>query len=251
METVTHFRPNIEILADPEKLAQRTVEIFLADARKTLSERNAFRVAVSGGQTPKRFFQLLGELPHVAALPWDRIHLFWVDERCVPPNSETSNYRLAAETFLTRVPIPKENVHQIPAEYADSGIAAQTYEQTIRTVFSLSPGELPRFDLIILGLGIDGHTGSLFPNSPALLDKDNLACLVHMPNEKLRRITLTPPVLRAASHLTVLAAGQEKARILKSVLTLEPDEIRYPIHILWPVLCKVTWLIDSEAAKLL
>ncbi|GAI55189.1 unnamed protein product, partial [marine sediment metagenome] len=184
-------------------------------------------------------------------LPWDKIQLFWVDERYVQPDSQWSNYKLAADTFLAKVAIPGQNIHRIPTEYDDFKAAASCYEQTIREVFGLDENQGPEFDLIILGMGAEGHTGSLFPNSYAAFDTENLACVVYVLDEKLNRITLTHPVLCAASHLAILVSGREKAGILKEVLTSEPDEVRYPIHALWPILNKVTWLVDKEAAKAL
>jgi len=251
METFAGYKLNVEIVADPETLAQQSAELFVTDAQKAIKVRNTFRVAISGGNTPRRSFELLAELPKAKTLPWDRIHLFWVDERYVPADSQWSNYKLAADTFLTKVPIPEENIHRIPTEYPDSKVAAQCYEETIREVFGLQENQLPQFDLIVLGMGAEGHTGSLFPNSYAPFDTENLACVVYVLDEKLNRITLTHPVLRAASRLVVLVSGAEKASIVKDVLTSEPDEVQYPIHVLWPILEKVTWLIDSEAAKFL
>jgi 6-phosphogluconolactonase len=251
METVANYRPNVEIVADAETLAHRTVELFVTCADRAIKAAGVFHVAISGGHTPRRFFELLADLPQAKGLPWDRIQLFWVDERYVPPDSPASNFKLAADTFLPKVPIPPENVHRIPTEDSDSKFAARRYENTIREVFALRRNQLPSFDLIVLGMGVEGHTGSLFPNSYAPLDKDSLACVVYLLDEKLNRITLTHPVLRAASRLAVLVSGQEKAAILKEVLTSEPDEVRYPIHVLWPILDKVTWLVDSDAAKLL
>jgi len=251
MGTAAKYKPNVEVASDPENLALRSVEVFIADAQKAIKAKNTFYVAISGGHTPKRFFELLGEVPEAEALPWDRIHLFWVDERYVPPDSQWSNYKLAADTFLAKVTIPQENVHRIPTEYSDFKIAACCYEETIREVFGLKENQVPQFDLIVLGMGAEGHTGSLFPDSYAPFDKENLACVVYVLDEKLNRITLTHPVLCAASHLAVLVAGEEKAAILKEVLASEPDEVRYPIHVLWPILDKVTWLVDREAAKLL
>ena len=122
-------------------------------------------------------------------------------------------------------------------------------DRSIRGVFGLQEGQLPRFDLIILGMGPDGHTGSLFPNSYAAFDTADLACVVYVLDEKLTRITLTHPVLCSASHIAILISGAEKASILRDVLTSEPDEVRYPIHVLWPVLDRVTWLVDEEAAQ--
>ncbi len=251
METTAKRKPNVEITSDSETLAQRSVELFVAEAQKAIKEKDAFYVAISGGNTPRRFFELLGDVPQANSLPWDKIQLFWVDERYVQPDSQWSNYKLAADTFLTKVAIPQENVHRIPTEYDDFKAAADSYEQTIREVFGLDENQGPEFDLIILGMGAEGHTGSLFPNSYARFDTEDLACVVYVLDEKLNRITLTHPVLCAACRLVVLVSGQEKAGILKEVLISEPDEVRYPIHALWPILNKVTWLVDREAATAL
>jgi len=249
MKTTTKYKPKVEVVPEPESLAQRSVEIFIADALKAIKAKNNFYMAISGGHTPKRFFELLGEMPQANALPWDRIQLFWVDERYVRQDSKWSNYKLAADTFLNKVAIPDANIHRIPTEYGDFKVAANRYEETIREAFNLEAGQIPQFDLIVLGMGADGHTGSLFPNSYATFDMEHLACVVYVLDEKHNRITLTHPVLCAASRLVVLVCGQEKADILKKVLTSEPDEVRYPIHALWPVLDKVTWLVDSAAAE--
>jgi len=249
MGAVAKNKSNIEVVPDPESLAKRSVDFFIDEAQKSIEAKNTFYVAISGGHTPKRFFELLGEIPEAVALPWNNIELFWVDERYVPPTSPWSNYKLASDTFLAQVGIPQENIHRIPTEYDDIKIAARHYEDIIREVFGLKENQVPVFDLIVLGMGVEGHTGSLFPNSYAPFDTDDLACVVYALDEKLNRITMTHPVLVAASRLTVLVSGQEKANILKEVLTSEPDEVRYPIHVLWPVLDKVTWLVDRDAAK--
>ena len=251
MKTTAQFKPNIEVVSGPEDLARRSIGLFIADAQKAIEAKDVFYVAISGGHTPKHFFELLGETPQAISLPWDKIQLFWVDERYVHPDSQWSNYKLAADTFLTKVAIPDVNIHRIPTEEEDFKVAAHRYEQTIREVFRLEAGQVPEFDLILLGMGPDGHTGSLFPNSYATFDTEDLACVVYVMDEKLNRITLTHPVLRAARDLVVLVSGREKAEILKTVLTSEPDEVRYPIHVLWPVLDKVAWLVDKEAAKYL
>ena len=251
MKAPTHYEPNLEIASDPENLANRILEIFVDEAQNAIKARDAFRVAISGGNTPKRFFELLGEAPEATSLPWEKVHLFWVDERYVPPDSKWSNYKLAADTFLPKVSIPDENVHRIPTDFEDFNIAAQRYEETIRRVFDLEQKGVPEFDLILLGMGVEGHTGSLFPNSYACLDVEDLVCVVYILDDKLNRITLTHPVLRAASRLAVLVSGEEKAAILKEVFTSQPDDVRYPIHVLWPILDKVTWLVDKHAAKLL
>jgi 6-phosphogluconolactonase len=249
MDATTNFQPNVEVVSDPEVLARRSAEIFIEEALKAIGANGAFHVAISGGQTPELFFKLLGETPQANSLPWDKIQLFWVDERIVEPVSPLSNYKLAADTFLDKVTIPPENVHRIPTEYEDFEAAARSYEETIREVFDLGKGQLPEFDLIVLGIGGDGHTASLFPGSYATMDTEDLACAVYVLDEDINRITLTHPVLRSASHLVVLASGREKADILSKIMTSEPDEVQYPIHALWPVLHKVTWLVDSAAAQ--
>ena len=251
MGTAAKYKPNVEIADDAESVAKRSIDLFVAGAEKAISEKDVFRVAISGGQTPRRFFELLAESPQGRSLRWDKIQLFWVDERYVPPDSEWSNYNLAAETFIDKVAIPPENVHQIPTDYGDFAVAATSYEQTIREVFGIGLGQTPQFDVIFLGMGMGGHIGSLFPDSYACFDTANLACVVYVMGDRHDRVTLTRPVICGASHLVVLICGQEKSKILEKVFHTDPDDIRYPAHILWPVLDKVTWLIDKDAAKAL
>ena len=249
METAAKYKPNLEIASDAESVARRSVEVFVSDAQRAISEKGIFCVAISGGHTPRRFFELLGEIPEARSLPWQNIHLFWVDERYVPPDSEWSNYRLAAESFLDKVPIPDYNIHRIPTEYGDFKVAARSYEETIRSVFGLARDEVPKFDLIVLGMGVDGHIGSLFRDCYACFDTADLACVVYVLDEKQNRITLTHPVMCAAAHVAVLVCGQEKAGTMKKVFTTAPDDVRYPVHVLWPILDRVTWLVDTDAAK--
>ncbi|MGA2677796.1 MAG: 6-phosphogluconolactonase [Sedimentisphaerales bacterium] len=256
MSPAEQYKPNIQILSNADALARRCLELFIASAEQTIKQKDVFYLAISGGRSPQRFFELLGSEQKALSLPWDKIHLFWVDERYVPHDSPYSNYKLAADTFLTKVPIPKENIHPIPTDFEDFDSAARQYEKTLRSVFQIKSGQLPKFDLIILGMGSDGHTGSLFPNSNACFDAKDLACVVYLldqklPDQTVNRITLTHPVICAASQIVVLVSGSEKAGTLKQVLAGPPDEIRYPIHILWPVLDKVLWLIDSSAAGLI
>ncbi|MBE0534652.1 MAG: 6-phosphogluconolactonase [Phycisphaerae bacterium] len=236
---------------DAEKLARAALDMFIQNAREAIGERDVFYVAISGGHTPERFFELLGQEEASLAMPWEKIQVFWVDERCVPPEAEASNYGLAANTFLDKVSIPPQNVHRVSGESIDYGMAVSEYQDTIREVFGVKRGEMPVFDLIMLGMGEDGHIGSLFPNSYALFDTEDLVAIVYMTQGDYSRITLTHPVLCAAQHLVILVSGPEKAHILKEVLTSEPDPVKYPVHTLWPILSKVTWFIDDEAGRLL
>jgi len=249
MGTAGQREPNVEVVSNGKALARRCVELFTNDARKAIESKDAFYVAISGGNTPRQFFELLGESEEARELSWDKIHLFWVDERYVQPTSEWSNYKLAADTFLSKVGIGAENIHRISTEHSDLDLAARGYEETIRKVLGLREKQMPQFDLIILGMGLEGHMASLFPGNYAALDTEDLACVVYV--EKLSRITLTYPVVRAARHLAVLISGEDKADILKKVFTSEPDEVLYPIHTLWSVLDKVDWLVDAKAAKFL
>lgn len=251
MQTVQGQPVQLIQVPDAEALAQRTLSEFLACANASIKCRGRFYLAISGGNTPKRFYQLLSESRDACRLSWEAIDLFWVDERAVEPENEASNYRLAAETFLKTVPIPAGNVHRMCGEAEDLNKAARDYEQTLQEVFGLSAGQLPLFDLILLGMGSDGHIASLKPSSYALFDTEALTSTVFQMEDDWSRLTLTVPVLRAARQLIVLVSGAEKAPIMQTVFTSEPDELKYPAHALWPVLDKVLWIMDAAAGKLL
>lgn len=242
-------KPRIHKVSDAEQLAHAALEHFLKDAKKSIEEHGKFRVAISGGHTPERFFHLLAEDPDAEEIPWENVDIFWVDERCVPPDAQASNYGLAANSFIDKVNIPKENIHRVMAEVNDYSRAVKEYEQNLRSVFNLQTGQMPQFDLIVLGMGADGHIASLFPNSYAHFDTEDLVTTVYLLNGDYNRITLTYPVLRAARHLIVLISGHEKADIVKEVLLGEPDDVKYPAHTLWPSLSKITWIVDDPAGK--
>ena len=247
----SNHKVDLEIVDDVEALAKRSVELFVFCARQAIDEKGCFRFAISGGLTPRRFYEILGQSQEARELGWSKIHVFWVDERYVPSDSNSSNFKLAYETFLKDIDIPNENIHKIPTENNNAEISARIYGNIIKAVFGTKEKDIPIFDLIILGMGSDGHTGSLFPNCYASFDTDDLACVVYVMDEKLNRITLTHPVISAAKKLVVLVSGKEKAKILKKVMKSEPDDVRYPIHFLWPVLEKVTWIVDKNAARYL
>jgi 6-phosphogluconolactonase len=251
MKILDNDKLKVVSVKDPAELAQGALELFTDSAQKAIKDKNVFCVAISGGKTPRRFYELLGTDSGSLKLPWDRIELFWVDERCVDPGSSESNYRVAADTFLKKVPIPQQNVHRIAGESIDYTQAVDEYTHMLREVFRLELGQFPEFDLMILGMGPDGHIGSLLPNSYALFDTDDLVTVVYQMESGLNRITLTHPVMCAAQQLVIMVSGAEKAAIVRDVLLGGPDEVKYPVHTLWPILHKVTWLIDQQAAKLL
>lgn len=251
MSVTKCVKPNIIKVNTPEDIAIAALEGFARQSQKAISERGVFHVALSGGATPMRFFALLGDTEIGRSIEWEKVQIFWVDERCVEPDAEASNYAMAARTFLDKVNIPEENVHRVSGEFTDYAEAIAEYEETIRRVFGISKGEFPSFDLMILGMGDDGHIGSLFPNSYAHFDTDDIVTAVYLMSGDFNRITLTHPVICAAKKLFVLVSGVRKARILREVFHAEPDEVKYPVHSLWPILEKVDWIIDSDAGKLL
>ncbi|HOK95052.1 MAG TPA: 6-phosphogluconolactonase [Anaerohalosphaeraceae bacterium] len=231
--------------ANLEMLSELALDFFCKAASEAIRQGRNFYAALSGGQTPLRFFDKLPD----AALCWKRIHLFWVDERCVDPDNPASNFGQARRAFLQKIDIPSENIHRIRGEHQDSTAAAAEYEENIRSAFHLAPDQWPQFDLIVLGVGSDGHIGSVFPDAYHLLETNALASVVQ--RDDYRRITLTMPVIQNARRILVLAAGRSKADILRCIFTSEAQPLRYPIHGLWPVLHKVTWIMDEAAASLL
>lgn len=249
MGAVNNVNLNIVRVDTSGDVATRALEVFIEHANEAIDARGRFMVAISGGRTPEGFFRLLGESPKASAVPWDKVQLFWVDERCVAPDSDASNYGLAVNTFLNKTPIPESNVHRMFGESCDYKTAVEDYETTLRRAFDLKVGQVPQFDLIYLGMGADGHVGSLFPNSYVVFDTNGLVSPVYFMGEKCDRMTLTHPVLCAAKHLVILVSGSRKAEVVHQVLQGTPDEVKYPVHTLWPVLDRVMWIIDNEAAK--
>ncbi len=251
MHTVKGQPVHLIEVPDAESMASRARDELLSCAEESIQKQGRFLWAISGGSTPKRFFELLANCRGAQRFSWQAVHLFWVDERAVGPDDAASNYRLAAETFLGALPIPAENVHRMRGEAEDLNQAAREYEQTLRDVFQSPAGTLPAFDLILLGMGADGHIASLKPDSYALYDTEDLVSTVFQMEGDWSRLTLTVPVLRAARKLIVLVSGAEKASIVRTVFESEPDTLKYPAHALWPVLDRVLWIMDAAAAKLL
>lgn len=249
MDMLRAFKPNIIKAENSRKLAQEALNQFIDSAQKAIETKGLFYVAISGGHTPTVFYELLSQESAYSQIDWDKVHLFWVDERCVLPSAEASNFGLAVHTFLLDIPIPGENIHRVSGESTNYEAAAKEYEKVMLKVFGINPGQVPQFDLIMLGMGADGHIASLMPNSHALFDTKNLVCAVYRMDGGLSRITLTVPVIKQASRIVVLISGQNKAEIVQQVFQSEPDEVKYPVHFLWPIMQKITWLIDQQAAS--
>lgn len=246
-------RPDIRILARGEELSRAAAEQFVHLATQAVAASGRFAVALTGGTTPKGLYHLLadegaGFRPRV---PWDRLHVFWGDERHVPPDHRDSNYRMAHEAMLSRVPVPPQDVHRIKAENPDAGQAADEYAGELRHFFRPGAGRFPRFDLILLGMGPDGHTASLFPGTEAVREQVRWVAAPWVEKLRAHRITLTPPVLNNASCTIFLVSGEEKAEALRAVLQGDHQPDRFPAQVVRPVDGRLLWLVDRAAARLL
>ena len=236
---------SIEVLATAADLFHAAAEEFVRAARAAIGAQGRFTVALSGGSTPKALYSLLAS--NYADFAWNRVFLFFGDERHVPPTDPESNYRMVKESLLTKIAIPAENVFRVPAENPDAAAAAADYEAQLRRFFQIKSGEFPRFDLILLGLGPDGHTASLFPDSAALDEQSRLVVANWVAKFNTYRITLTFPVLNRAAEIMFLASGPDKAEILHQVL--EAKNIPpLPSQRVEPSDGKLLWMLDEPAA---
>ena len=231
----------------PAEVAKAAAELFTTAVISAAKARGAARVAISGGTTPKAMFGLLAAEPFASQIPWDKLDLFWVDERCVPPDHADSNYRMTREALLDKVPLPADRIHRMEGELAPE-VAAARYESTIRNAFRLEGAETPTFDLILLGMGDDGHTASLFPHTEGLNDLTHIVIANHVPQKDTWRITLTSPVINQARKVAFLIEGAAKAQVLHDVFLgpFQPDT--YPSQIIRPASGELTLLLDSAAA---
>jgi 6-phosphogluconolactonase len=242
--------PNVRISADPEELAHSAAEKFLETSLEAVTSRGRFRVALSGGSTPKTLYQLLASRTerYLSQIPWTRSDFFWTDERCVPPTHADSNFRMANDAMLSPAQVPPENIHRIKTERPHPNEAAIAYEETLRSQFRVGEGGFPRFDLILLGIGTEGHTASIFPDSEVLTETKRLSVAVWVEKLRANRITLTLPILNNANLTVFLVSGKDKASILHTVLQSPRDPGRYPAQAIMPTHGELLWLVDEAAA---
>lgn len=238
----------IRTLTTPQELFEAGAELVAHAAKEAVDERGRFTIALSGGSTPRSLYNLLATNAR-ASLPWDKMFFFFGDERHVPPSNKDSNFKMADEAMLSKLPIPKENIFRVPAENPDAAAAAEAYEQSLRKFFALEPGQVPVFDLILLGLGPDGHTASLFPGTAALQEKSKLVVANRVEKFDTFRITFTLPLLNAARIITFLVSGTDKAPALESVLQGDASGEQYPAKLVHPTNGKLIWLVDRAAAS--
>lgn len=237
--------PRLEVHADAKAASHAVAAGLAARARAAVEARGRFSVALSGGSAPVEAYRLLGEEPYRSQVPWEAVHLFWGDERCVPPAHERSNYGMAEDAFIRRVPIPAENVHRMRGELSPADGAA-AYAEEVAAYFGSG---VPRFDLIHLGIGPDGHTASLFPFAPTLRVWDRTVIHALYPPLGEWRITLTLPALLAAARVEFLALGRSKADIVRAAVRGPLDPFRVPAQLIRPAPGELAWVLDEGAAS--
>jgi 6-phosphogluconolactonase len=248
MEMIQSDRASaIEVHADAAAAARAVAERFASLAVDGVETRGRFTVALTGGGSPRAAYRLLGEEPFASRIPWEHVHLFWGDERCVPPHHARSNYRMAHDAFIARVPIPRGNVHRMMGEVRPVD-GASAYAEALARVFDVG---VPIFDLVHLGVGHDGHVCSLFPFDALLMERvRNLGVAIHQPLGE-PRISLTIPVLNAARRVEMIVTGREKAAVVRQVLRGPLDPFRIPAQLVRPVDGVLAWTLDRDAASAL
>lgn len=238
-----------EVWSSTKELSQASARLFAARTEQAVRARGVARIAISGGSTPQGMFRLLADpaQPFAATIPWQQIQLFWVDERCVPPNHPESNYGVVRELLLSKAGIPEANVFRMEGEL-DPEEAASRYESTLRNTLKLEGAESPAFDLIMLGMGPDGHTASLFPETQAINELGRLVVANHVPQKDTWRITLSWPVINQGKEVVFEIAGKDKAGVLRAVLTGPRNPDHLPSQLIRPSNGKLLFLLDEAAA---
>jgi 6-phosphogluconolactonase len=247
----SQVKPEIQVYPNPEALTRAAATEFVRQANQAIQTRGRFSIALSGGSTPKSLYALLATQPWRDRVLWNQVHLFWGDERHVLPSDPSSNFRMTQEQLLSKVQIPPENVHRIKAENPDAQVIAAEYEQDLKQSFQLAKHQLPQFDLVLLGMGANGHTASLFPGTAAVHEQSRLVAAPWIEELESDRITLTPLVINNAREIIFFVTGTEKATTLKAVLEGEYQPDRLPAQIIRPTQGNVVWMTDRAAAQLL
>jgi 6-phosphogluconolactonase len=236
------------VSSTPAEVAQAAAQLFVDAVDKAVQIRGLARVAISGGTTPKAMFALLAGEPFIKQIPWGKLYLYWVDERSVPPDHPDSNYRMTKEAMLSKVPLPTDHVFRMEGEL-DPAVAAARYESTIRNSFRLEGAQTPTFDLVLLGMGDDGHTASLFPHTEGLNNITDLVIANHVPQKDTWRISLTSPVINQGREVAFLIEGAAKSQVLHDVLLGPRQPDTYPSQLIRPATGQLTFLLDSAAAS--
>ncbi|MCJ8209224.1 6-phosphogluconolactonase [Mucilaginibacter sp. RS28] len=237
----------VKVLEDQLQLSKEAAELFVKLAAEAVEVHGKFTVALTGGSSPEKLYDLLATPAYRDKVDWSKVHVFWGDERWVPLDDDQSNAKMAKRTLLSKVPVPKENIFYMWADGKSPEEYAADYEQMVKKEL----GESLKFDLILLGMGPDGHTASLFPHQPVLHEQTKLVDAYYLAPQSMYRITLTAPLINKAKHIVVMLYGDNKANALYEVLEGEPNVELYPSQLLHPESGDITWLVDKAAAALL
>jgi 6-phosphogluconolactonase len=250
--TITQTIAEVRILPDAVAIAKRAAEKLVEIAANAVRQKGTFDLVLSGGSTPKVLYTLLVNDPGFRTrVPWDKMHLYFGDERHVKPDDAQSNFRMAAETLISKSPLKPEQVSRIKGEYPEAEDAAKDYEQELRTRFKLSDGQFPRFDLVLLGMGSEGHTASLFPGTKALHEKRRIVVHNWVGKVLMDRITLTAPAINNAANVLFMVTGSDKAPALTAVLERDYEPEQLPAQLIQPVNGSLLWLVDPAAGSIL
>ncbi|MBW4466059.1 MAG: 6-phosphogluconolactonase [Pegethrix bostrychoides GSE-TBD4-15B] len=233
---------HVEVLTDKSALVERALEIVLEQAQIAIAERGLFTIALAGGSTPKPLYEALAQQD----LPWNQIQVLWGDERYVPPDHPDSNEGMARRAWLEHVPIPAANIHPMPTDEAEPSRAAERYEQMLQQLFGISFGSFPKLDVVLLGIGDDGHTASLFPQTEALQVTDRLVTVGNKDGQP--RITFTAPLINQARCVIFMVAGASKRAALAEIFAVEADDMSYPARLIRPD-GALWWLLDQAAGE--
>jgi 6-phosphogluconolactonase len=237
---------HIAIYPDLDTLSQQAAQYVVRTASESIAARGRFTLALSGGTTPRKLYTLLGSEPYSSQIDWQQVYIFWGDERCVPPDNPDSNYYMAQEVLLSKIPIPALQVHRMPADQPGRDAASQSYTAEMQRAFGTQG--IPVFDLIQLGMGPEGHTASLFPHQASLRETQRLVMPVSVAKPPPDRLTFTPPLLNAARNILFLVTGSDKAEALQAVLEGDYQPEEYPAQIVRPPDGEVVWMLDKAVA---
>jgi 6-phosphogluconolactonase len=240
---------DVTIFPDGGQLSVAAAEYIVRVAQESIATHGRFTLALSGGSTPRKLYAMLADEPYRGQIDWALVEIFWSDERCVPADDAESNYHLAQEVMLSKLPIAASQIHRVPADEPDREAASLAYTKEMQRVFGTDG--IPQFDLIQLGMGPEGHTASLFPHQASLTEQQRLIMSVTVPKPPPPRLTFTPPLLNAAIHILFLVTGPDKSEAVQAVLEGPKQPEEYPAQIVQPSDGEVTWMLDKAAAALL
>lgn len=237
----------VAVYPDSDTLSHAAALYIVRVAQEAIVTHGRFTFALSGGSTPKKLYAMLAEEPYRSQIDWASVEIFWSDERCVPSNSPDSNFLLAQQTLLSKVPIPTTQIHRMPADMEDRDAASLAYTREMQVMFGTDG--VPPFDLMQLGMGPEGHTASLFPHQPSLHEQQRLVMPVSVPKPPPDRLTYTPRIINASAHILFLVTGNDKADAVHAVLEIDYQPEEYPAQIVQPLKGEVTWMLDAAAAS--